>query len=115
MPPRQSRGVSRFTLVGVLSLTGLPNSPVRISGKVWFYDARCAGVELVATTGDPTKSAETSLGTFSPAANDAKFDATLEAREGGPVFRDVRGTPENPEEIRFCTLILKSLAGRSLP
>jgi hypothetical protein len=97
-----------------LMLAGFEGETVALSGHVWFYDSRCAGIEIIAVTGRADAREERSLGTFTPSSNDARLEATLRL-QGRSLTLDIRSAPASPENVNFCTVVLRDLQARSLP
>jgi len=103
-PARRSNATpTRFELI--TPATG----SMEIAGSVWFYDRHCSGVELVALNGTGLKRQEQRLGAFFPRDRDAGFSATVLADSTTPLWLDVRSQSETPEDIDYCTLIIRDL------
>lgn len=80
-----------------------------ISAMVSFFDARCAGIEVVALAGSGEKPEEVPLGIFAPGAGDAPLRGSLPRLGGRPLALEIRSAPAHPENIDFCTVGLRSL------
>jgi 4-amino-4-deoxy-L-arabinose transferase-like glycosyltransferase len=102
-PTRPSTGTATR-----ISLAGTNLDGARITGRIRFYDPRCAGVEIVAVAEGMGRQ-EAVLGTFSPKENGAPLRAKLPRADGEPLALDIRGPHANPENIDFCTVGLEDL------
>lgn len=94
---------TRVALAGASPKTG------EISAKVWFYDSRCEGIQIVARVGDGDRPEEVLIGTFSPRANGAPLRGGFPDLRGRAIALEIRSAPAHPEEIDFCTVVLKDL------
>jgi hypothetical protein len=97
----------------VLELNGIPAGTLRVSGSLSFYDARCRGSRLQA--GVSEGGGWSSLGVFTPRAAEAPFAATITRPGGGPLLIEVQPAPDDPNDIDYCTVLLKDLEVSPVP
>jgi hypothetical protein len=92
-----------------VTLSGIPPSSAEVSAKLSFYDTRCKGIQVVALAGDGARSEEVLLGTYAPNGSDAALRGRVPDLGGRPLALEIRSTPEQPENIEYCTVALNGL------